>query len=111
MARTKEQIIADLKADKDFADLPEDEIEEMAEMEYNAQSDRRYEQSTAPRKQAVRVKKIDDEKVAVVKALSDYLATLPQISEIKIANPQKTLDFKIDKNEYSLNLVKHRPEK
>ena len=100
MARTKEQIIADLKADKDFADLPEDEIEEMAEMEYNAQSDRRYEQSTAPRKQAVRVK-----------ALSDYLATLPQISEIKIANPQKTLDFKIDKSEYSLNLVKHRPEK
>ena len=50
--KTKEQIIAEIKKDKDFADCTAEEIEEMAEMELKVQGNRRYEQSDTPRKKA-----------------------------------------------------------
>ena len=110
MARTKEQIIADIKADKDFADLPHEEIEEMAEMELKEQGNRRYEQSNTPRKKAERPKKIDEVKVKILQEIGWLLAELPQISNFKITNPQKTIDFTIGKDLYTLTLTKHRPK-
>ena len=111
MARTKEQIIADLKADKDFADLPEDEIEEMAEMEFNAQGERRYEQGDKPRKKAERPKKIDEVKRDLITSLFGFVATLPQVKNAQVTNDQKTIDFAVVDEEYTLTLTKHRPKK
>lgn len=111
MARTKEQIIADLKADKDFADLPEDEIEEMAEMEFNAQSEKRYEQSDKPRKKAERPKKIDEVKRDLIASLFGFVATLPQVKNAQITNDQKIIDFAVGSDLYTLTLTKHRPKK
>ena len=71
--KTKEQIIKEIKADKDFADLSQEEIEEMAEMELKSQTDRRYEQSDRPRKKADRPKKVDECKKYLIGLLFDFL--------------------------------------
>lgn len=109
MARTKEQIIADIKADKDFADLPEEEIEEMAEMEFNAQSEKRYEQSDRPRKKAERPKKVDECKKFLIGLLFDFLTD--KVENLVLTNDQKCVDFRYKNEEYTLTLTKHRPKK
>lgn len=109
--KTKEQIIAEIKKDKDFADCTAEDIEEMAEMELKVQGNRRYEQSDTPRKKADRPKKVDDVKVKILQEIGWVLAELPQVSDFKITNPQKSLDFKVGGECYTLNLVKHRPKK
>lgn len=107
--KTKEQIIADLKKDKDFADLPEDELEEMAEMELKEQGNRRYEQSDRPRKKADRPKKVDEVKKSLISALAD---TLTEVADgVSVRNDEKYIDFQIGADHYTLNLVKHRPKK
>lgn len=110
MAKTKEQIIAEIKKDKDFADLTQEEIEEMAEMEFNAQGEKRYEQSDKPRKKAERPKKIDEVKRDLIASLFGFVATLPQVKNAQITNDQKTIDFAVGSDLYTLTLTKHRPK-
>lgn len=110
MAKTKEQIIAEIKKDKDFADLTQEEIEEMAEMEFNAQGEKRYEQSDKPRKKAERPKKIDEVKRDLIASLFGFVATLPRVKNAQITNDQKTIDFAVGSDLYTLTLTKHRPK-
>lgn len=107
--KTKEQIIAEIKKDKDFADCTADEIEEMAEMELKVQGNRRYEQSDTPRKKADRPKKVDEVKKSLVSQLAEFLTD--KVQDLTITNDQKSLDFKAGGECYTLNLVKHRPKK
>lgn len=104
--KTKEQIITELKKDKDFADLPEDELEEMAEMELKEQNNRRYEQSDTPRKKAERPKKIDEVKKSLISALAECLNEVAD--EVTVRNDEKYIDFQMGADHYTLNLVKHR---
>lgn len=107
--KTIEQFIEIIKKDKDFAECSEDEIREMAEMEYKAQDLPHYEQSDTPRKKADRPKKVDEVKKSLVSQLAEFLTD--KVQDLIITNDQKSLDFKVGGECYTLNLVKHRPKK
>lgn len=109
MAKTKEQIIEELKRDKEFADLPQDELEEMAEMELKEQGNRRYEQSATPRKKTDRPKKIDENKKFLLEQLFSFLTD--KVENLVLTNDQKCADFQYKGEEYTLTLTKHRPKK
>jgi hypothetical protein len=81
-------------------------LPEVAEMEQKAKSmKRRYEADrTTDRKKSARVLKVDTEKVEIISAIAKMLVA----DEVKIANSQREITFKIGKNDYSLVLTKHR---
>ena len=104
--KTKEQIIAELKKDKDFAECSAEELEEMAEMELKSQANRHYEQSDTPRKKADRPKKVDEVKKSLIATLSTALNEVAE--NVVVRNDEKYIDFQIGADNYTLNLVKHR---
>lgn len=104
--KTKEQIIAELKKDKDFAECSAEELEVMAEMELKSQANRHYEQSDTPRKKADRPKKVDEVKKSLIATLSTALNEVAE--EVVVRNDEKYIDFQIGADHYTLNLVKHR---
>lgn len=79
--------------------------EEMAEMERKAKQNRRYEQADKPRAKANREKKLDSEKVEIIKILKKAL-TDKGFNAI-IVNEQREISF----NDFSITLTKHRPKK
>ena len=90
--------------------------EEGEEMTQKAKQIRRYEQSEKPREKTQRKQKIDEEKVAILSWILDGLMNRHRLveeddwdfEEVKLANPQKEITFKVGENEYSISLIKHR---
>lgn len=82
------------------------EAEEMAEMELKAKGNRHYEQSTKERKPATRERKLDMEKVEIIKKICDFLLTSGEESAT-IVNEQREIQFR----EFSITLTKHRKGK
>lgn len=65
--------------------------------------------SDKPRKTTVRERKPDEEKERIIEILSKALENAGL--EPKITNKSKNIAFSIGKNEYKVDLVKHRPPK
>jgi hypothetical protein len=116
---TKEKLIEQImkECEKDGEPVTKEEAVEMAEMELKAKKDcRHYEtDATKTRKPAAREKKIDAEKVKIIKSVAEQLTRLVgseececEATDIKITNSQREIQFKIDQNDYSLVLTKHR---
>ncbi len=82
------------------------EAEEMAEMELKAKENRHYEQSAKERKSATRERKLDTEKVEIIKKICDFLLTSGEDSAT-IVNEQREIQFR----DFSITLTKHRKGK
>ena len=79
--------------EKDGEPITRKEAEEVAEMEIKANASRHYEQSTKERKPATREKKLDEEKVEIIKKIYEYLLTNGEESAI-IVNEQREIQFR-----------------
>ncbi len=62
------------------------------------------------KKSVKRERKIDDEKVAIIKKIADFLAKNEGFS-VEILKKEKEISLKIGENDYSVTLTKHRPPK
>ena len=103
------------EAEQLWEDDKEDFIgEEGEEMTQKAKQVKRYEQAEPTKEKKKREIKLDEDKIAVIKLLFDFLKNetyLLPLEEIIVKNPQKEITFQLNGCEYSLNLVKHRPPK
>ena len=110
----KEKLIEEIirECEKDGEPVTREEAAEMAEMELKAKKDcRRYEGDTTTKKRPKKEKKLDEEKVEIIKVLAFFLSKYKRITEketIIITNVQKEIIFSIGENHYSVTLTKHR---
>lgn len=57
-----------------------------------------------------RERKVDDEKVDIIAKIADFLAENDGFS-VEIVKNEREIALKVGENDYSINLVKHRPPK
>lgn len=62
------------------------------------------------KKSVKRERKADDEKVAIIEKIADFLAKNKGFS-VEILKKEKEISLKIGENDYSVTLTKHRPPK
>lgn len=62
------------------------------------------------KKPAKRERKADEEKVAIIEKIADFLAKNDGFS-VEIIKKEKEISLKIGENDYSVTLTKHRPPK
>lgn len=97
---------------KDGEPVTEDEARQMAEMEIKSKGIRRYEKSeeslSSTKPKTPRPRKEDEEKRMLINLLNDALI---QSFEPIVTNPEREITFKVNGNEYSVTLIKHRPPK
>lgn len=104
----KEKLVEQIMREcaEDGEPVTREEAEEMAEMEIKARGNRRYEQSEKERKPTTRERKLDMEKVEIIKKICDFLLTSGEESAT-IVNEQREIQFR----EFSITLTKHRKGK
>lgn len=109
MAKEKsiEQIVAELKKDKDFADLPEEELIEMAEMELAESKNKHYTDTEKSKEKGKREIKPDETKVKMISAIAECLKDT-NFECLTIKNVQREITFVYGNENYSLTLTKHR---
>lgn len=83
--------------------------EEGEEMTQKAKQIRRYEQADKPRKTAQKEKKIDAEKQMLIQLI--HSALMQGGYDVEITNEERTIDFLIGDNSYTVTLTKHRRKK
>jgi hypothetical protein len=98
------QIIAE--CEKEGEPVTKEEALEMAEMEINANGNRRYEQSAKPRKATTKVRKVDEEKLHFLNGFIEYLRSAGAI--VELPKSEAELNFKFGENDYTIKLIKHR---
>ena len=101
---TKEEAIEMWLFDNDYEDC-----EEVEEMTVKAKAVKRYEQKDAPRKKAVKERKVDEEKKTILDALR--VAVLSLKGDVTAVKNEAEFSFTFGKNSYTVKLVKHRPPK
>lgn len=57
-----------------------------------------------------RERKVDDEKVDIIAKIADFLTEIDGFS-VEIVKNEREIALKVGENDYSINLVKHRPPK
>ena len=94
--------------------------EEMKEMEEKAKKVKRYEKSDAPRKKAERKVKEDKIKREIIATVTNNLSRcwFDELGDdqrephlIHVSNPERSIDFFVGSDHYTLTLTKHRPKK
>lgn len=91
---------------EDGEPVTREEAEEMAKMEINAKKDRRYELSekTETKKKKPKVRKVDTEKLEILKTVAAALENDGFSCEIE-------KEIAVHFGNYSLKLIRHRPPK
>ncbi len=104
----KEKLVEQIMREcaEDGEPVTREEAEEMAEMEIKAKGNRHYEQSVKERKTTTRERKLDTEKVEIIKKICDFLLTNGE-ETATIVNEQREIQFR----EFSITLTKHRKGK
>lgn len=107
----KEQLIKEIMAEcaKEGNPVTEKEATEMAEMEIKASDIKRYEKSDKPRKPAKKERKVDETKKHLLSCFKVLLEGMG--AEITFVKTETEITFNFGGNEYSLKLIKHRPDK
>ncbi len=86
-----------------------EEAQEMAKMELNEKANRRYEKADTPRKKVERERKIDKIKADLasrfIVAIENYGGTVEPLKT------ETEIHFKLNDENYTLKIVKHRPKK
>lgn len=105
---TKEKLVAQImsECEKEGEPVTKEEAEEMAEMEINANGDRRYEQSVKPRKAPTKMRKVDEEKLHFLNGFIECLRSAGAI--VELPKNEAELNFKFGENDYTIKLIKHR---
>lgn len=99
------------EAEQLYEDDQEDYIgEEGEQMTEKAKEIRRYEQSAEKKERKPREKKLDEDKVKIIKFLYDEMLS-GGLNKVEIKNEQREITFLYNGAEYSLTLTKHRPPK
>ena len=84
--------------------------EQGEEMTAKAKEIRRYEQSAEKKERKPREKKLDEDKVKLIKFLYDEMLS-GGLDKVEIKNEQREITFLYKDAEYSVTLTKHRPKK
>ena len=108
----KEKLIATImkQAEADGEPVTREEAEEMAEMEIKAKGIKDYAQAEEPKPRKKREVKKDPTKVTFIHYLEEWLMNT-SVEDVQIVNEQKEIAFRINGEDYSLSLIKHRPKK
>ena len=109
----KEKLIMSIikEAEKEGEPVTRAEAEEMAEMEIKANGIKNYTQSDVEKKpRKKREVKKDPTKITFIHYLEEWLLTT-SVEDVTIVNEQKEIAFRINGEDYSLSLIKHRPKK
>jgi hypothetical protein len=109
----KEKIIARImkECEADGEPVTRAEAEEMAEMEIKANGIKNYTQAEVEKKpRKKREVKKDPIKISFIHYLEEWLLT-STVEDVKILNEQKEIAFRINGEDYSLSLIKHRKKK
>ena len=102
----KEKLILQImkECEADGEPITREEAEEMAEMEIKAKGLKHYEQSEKPRKKTTRERKVDTDKLEILKRVKCLLEDYGYEVELE---KEVALHF----GEYTLKLTRHRPQK
>ena len=102
----KEKLILQImkECEADGEPITREEAEEMAEMEIKAKGLKHYEQSEKPRKKPTRERKVDTDKLEILKRVKCLLEGYGYEVELE---KEVALHF----GEYTLKLTRHRPQK
>ena len=102
----KEKLILQImkECEADGEPITREEAEEMAEMEIKAKGLKHYEQSEKPRKKPTRERKVDTDKLKILKRIKCLLEDYGYEVELE---KEVALHF----GEYTLKLTRHRPQK
>ena len=109
----KEKLITEImrEAEKDGEPLTREQATEVAEMEIKANGIKNYTQSDVEKKpRKKREVKKDPTKISFIHYLEEWLLTT-SVEDVTIVNEQKEIAFRINGEDYSLSLIKHRPKK
>lgn len=107
----KEKLILSImkSAEADGEPISREEAEEMAEMEIKAKGITEYAQAEKKPRKKREVKK-DAIKIALIERLSDFIQR-EVASYVEITNGQRTIEFVLNGENYSITLTKHRKKK
>ena len=102
----KEKLILQImkECEADGEPITREEAEEMAEMEIKAKGLKHYEQSEKPRKKPTKERKVDTDKLEILKRVKCLLEDYGYEVELE---KEVALHF----GEYTLKLTRHRPQK
>ena len=102
----KEKLILQImkECEADGEPITREEAEEMAEMEIKAKGLKHYEQSEKPRKKPTRERKVDTDKLEILKRVKCLLEDYGYEVELE---KEVALHF----GDYTLKLTRHRPQK
>lgn len=87
------------------------EVEELTKKAKINKTDKIVVQSKAEKTKTERKPKENPLKQAIIQDIFNFLAQNSTLSNIKIVNNTKTIDFYTENKYFSLNLVEHRPKK
>ena len=106
----KEKLILSImkSAEADGEPISREEAEEMAEMEIKAKGITEYAQAEKKPRKKREVKK-DATKITLIKRLADFMQEIT--TDVEITNDQRTIEFVVMGENYSITLTKHRKKK
>jgi hypothetical protein len=108
----KEKLILSImkSAEADGEPISREEAEEMAEMEIKAKGITEYAQAKEKKPRKKREVKKDAVKMALVRQLAKFLER-DIASHVEVTNDQRTIEFVVNGENYSVTLTKHRKAK
>ena len=106
----KEKLILSImkSAEADGEPISREEAEEMAEMEIKAKDITEYAQAEKKPRKKREVKK-DATKITLIKRLADFMQEIA--ADVEVTNDQRTIEFVVMGENYSITLTKHRKKK
>lgn len=107
----KEKLILSImkSAEADGEPISREEAEEMAEMEIKAKGITEYAQASEKKPRKKREVKKDATKITLIKRLADFMQEIA--TDVEITNDQRTIEFVVMSENYSITLTKHRKKK
>lgn len=111
MEKFEKLVIAIMKeAEADGEPVTREEAEEMAKMEINANSERRYEMKEEKKERKPKERKVDMDKKYLLDHCYTRLMAETNAHDFNIKT-ETELSFIFNGSEYTLKLTKHRPKK
>lgn len=107
----KEKLILSImkSAEADGEPISREEAEEMAEMEIKAKGITEYAQASEKKPRKKREVKKDATKITLIKRLADFMQEIA--TDVEVTNDQRTIEFVVMGESYSITLTKHRKKK
>ena len=110
MDKKEKLILSIMKSAKaDGEPISREEAEEMVEMEIKAKGITEYAQASEKKPRKKREVKKDATKITLIKRLADFMQEIA--TNVEVTNDQRTIEFVVMGENYSITLTKHRKKK